>query len=577
VAVTEKDDPLLGTLVADRYRITRRIAEGGMGVVYLAEHEALRKQVALKVLSATPGKIDREAITRFEREAIAAANIKHPNIAEAMDFGPLANGGFYLVIEYVPGVTLRQLMTVERPISLARAIAIVEQVGAAIAAAHAHDVIHRDLKPENVIVSDGTDRVKVIDFGIAKLKSATFGGSATGLTAIGTVFGTPEYMSPEQVMGQAVDARADQYTLGVLAFELLAGRPPFQADDVGQVMMMHAGAPVPSLREHAPNVSAELEAVISRMLAKLPEERFESVAMAMQSLAAACSAPSAKNRSARHSPQSPPSAAAPLVVVPPYVPLKNAVVPRRSNSALVVGLSMVALLAVGGIVLYLVTSNEAATTTATRATSSASVPAAASSAPMSPELTSALNDWRSGKIDPAARVIRDAIVASPDLAEVDAVTKPLAAPLADEAAARALENLLAKSALGSSRAMASALADVAVTDDSKPRDAALALLRTRHHLLSKESVARVRLRDVESCEAFDAAKDEAARVATVATRHDLERLGHGDCKSMLRKSHVCGCIGPSPLEPTPSADPATDPGDHPPPEVNDASPLQHTR
>lgn len=302
MAVIE-DDRLIGSLVADRYRVGRKLGAGGMGVVYLAVHEALHKQVALKILKAT-GKIEREAIGRFEREAIAAANLKHPNIAEATDFGQLPGGGLYLVMEYVEGTTLKRLLAEQGKLAPERALAILQQVGSALATAHARDVVHRDLKPENVIVvsvpasitSRATDVVKVIDFGIAKLRSATFGGGGTGLTSVGTVFGTPEYMSPEQVMGQAADGRADQYALGVLAFELFTGKPPYKSDDVGRLMMMHVGAPVPSTRELTPGLPPELDTVMMRMLAKLPDERFGSVAEAMQALAAALSAPSAAMR-----------------------------------------------------------------------------------------------------------------------------------------------------------------------------------------------------------------------------------------------------------------------------------------
>jgi serine/threonine-protein kinase len=558
-AVTEKEDPLLGTLVADRYRVARRIGVGGMGVVYLATHEALRKQVALKVLAPEAGKIDREAIARFEREAITAANVKHPNIAEAIDFGRLEGGGFYLAMEYVAGVTLRRLLDEHGPLGRERAIAIVEQVGAALAAAHAHDVVHRDLKPDNVIVSEGNDRVKVIDFGIAKLRSATFGITTTGLTQVRTMIGTPEYMSPEQVMGQAVDARADQYTLGVLAFELLAGRRPFESADVGQLRMMHVGAPVPSLREHAPDVSPDLEAVIATMLAKLPDERFESVAAAMRSLTL-----SAKDPEIR--------APAPVVVVPPYVPLKESLVPPRAPAKtqlfrLVVAGGAVASITAGVIGLVLLNSNQDAATTVTPPTTASSRPVEAprptNAATISPELSAALTDWTSGKAAAAETVIRNAVVTSPELAELDTLTKPLAAPLADESAAGALNGLLERTALGSSRSMASALADVAVTDDAKPRDAALSLLRSRHPLLSKESLARVRLRDADTCEAFEAAEEEERRAATVATRRDLERLALGHCSSMVRVRDVCDCNGSAPAEPIPpplpTADPAGDP------------------
>jgi eukaryotic-like serine/threonine-protein kinase len=280
-----QDDRLVGTLIDDRYRIGRKLGEGGMGLVYLATHESLRKQVALKVLP-TSARLEREAITRFEREAIAAGNLRHPNIAEATDFGQLPDGGLYLVMEYVEGRTLRQVLAEEK-LAPERALGILRQIGAALAAAHARDVVHRDLKPENIIVTrgpSGADVVKVIDFGIAKLRSTTFDGIGTGLTSAGTVFGTAEYMSPEQVMGQPVDARADQYALGVLAFELLTGKPPYENDDIGQLMMMHVGAPVPSARSETPAVPPDVDVTITRMLAKLPDERFSSVDEAIKSL-----------------------------------------------------------------------------------------------------------------------------------------------------------------------------------------------------------------------------------------------------------------------------------------------------
>ena len=283
------DDPLIGTLVADRYRVVRKLGEGGMGVVYQAVHEALRKPVALKLL-ASSGRIDREAVARFEREAIAAANLRHPNIAEATDFGRLPDGALYLIMEYVEGTTLRRLLREQRRLPPERALVILEQVASALSTAHAREVVHRDLKPENIIVTSGpgkADFVKVIDFGIARIRNATFGGGATGLTKAGTVFGTPDYMAPEQVMGQPVDARADQYALGVLAFELLTGKPPFAADDIGQLMMMHVGAPIPSTRERDPSLPIAADAVIMKMLGKLPDDRFASVDDAMRALSAA--------------------------------------------------------------------------------------------------------------------------------------------------------------------------------------------------------------------------------------------------------------------------------------------------
>jgi serine/threonine-protein kinase len=355
--VTE-NDRLVGTLVADRYRVGRKLGEGGMGLVYLAVHEGLRKTVALKVLGAT-ARIERESIARFEREAIAAANLKHPNIAEATDFGQLPDGGLYLVMEYVEGVTLRQVLAEEGKLAPARALAIVQQVGAALATAHARDVVHRDLKPDNVIVArasaaagNATDVVKVIDFGIARLKSETFGGGGTALTTVGTVFGTPEYMAPEQVMAQVVDARADQYALGVLAFELLAGKPPFRTEDVGQLMMMHVGAPVPSVREQSPGLPAAVDAVLERMLAKLPEERFGTVAEATAALSAAL-ASGAPVAAAPAAPAAMPPARAPggASALPQYATAAPA---RRDVAARSVHRTWLILAIAGGAVLLLV-------------------------------------------------------------------------------------------------------------------------------------------------------------------------------------------------------------------------------
>lgn len=508
-----EDDPLIGTRVADRYRVERKLGEGGMGLVYLAVHEGLRKQVALKVLTST-SRLQRESIARFEREAIAAGNLKHPNIAEATDFGQLPDGGLYLVMEYVEGATLRQLLEKHGKLAPERALLILEQVGAALAAAHAQDVVHRDLKPENVIVSDAPASVKVIDFGIAKLKSATFGAGGTGLTKAGSVFGTAEYMSPEQVMGQPVDARADQYALGVLAFELLTGKTPFKADDAGQLMMMHVGAPVPSTREQTPDLPPAIDDVIAKMLGKLPDERFASVNEAMQALAFAFRpAPSPTLVSPRRD-----VAAAPL----------GRLVLVGAAGALVV----IAILVV--VVFLMRTTN--GTTSSSR------------------DLTAALTEWNAGRFEPAGATIAKEMLASPELAESDSVSKPLAAPIGDESARRALVKLLDATSLGRSRAMASALADVAVTDEPKKRDAALGLLRTRQDLLSDEQAARTRLRDAETCEALEAAKALESEEETAATIRDLERLDLGECKAMLRVSKLCEACKTGPVQPNAAPD-----------------------
>jgi serine/threonine protein kinase len=347
-AVTEAD-PLVGTLVADRYRVERKLGEGGMGLVYLATHEALRKRVALKVLGAA-ARSQRDAVARFEREAIAAGNLKHPNIAEATDFGQLPDGSLYLVMEYVEGTTLRELLAQQRRLPPERAVRILSQVAAALEAAHAHEVVHRDLKPENVIVSGPNDVVKVIDFGMAKLRSAAFGAATKQVTAVGTVLGSAEYMAPEQVMAQAVDARADQYALGVLAFELLTGKPPFKTEDVGRVMMMHVGAPVPSTRDSVPTLPPEVDAVTSRMLAKLPDDRYTSVGEAMSALSSAFTAKPAPSIPIAAPPIAPPPMAPPPMAFdttlrsPRRDPVPLRPLPRRNMTIAIIVLAVLVVL-----------------------------------------------------------------------------------------------------------------------------------------------------------------------------------------------------------------------------------------
>jgi len=377
-----EDDPIIGTLIADRYRVGRRLGQGGMGVVYVAVHEALHKQVALKILQKL-ARLDPDAVARFEREAIATANLKHPNIAETTDFGQLADGGFYLVMEYVDGTPLRRLLAEQGKLAPERALSILRQVGSALATAHARDVVHRDLKPDNVIVvstPEAPDVVKVIDFGLAKIRSATFGGGATGLTSVGTVMGTPAYMSPEQVMGQTVDQRADQYALGVLAFELLTGRPPYKADDVGQLMMMHVGAPVPSTREQTPELPPEIDTVTSKMLAKLPDERFASVADAMAAMETAVSSRPAATQ-AVVAPRS-----TPMAPIAPIVDTTTLPSPQRSTRKwlpIAIGIGVASLLGLLVLLVIVVRSCGTQTTASTESAASSEELADSAAAPTS--------------------------------------------------------------------------------------------------------------------------------------------------------------------------------------------------
>lgn len=262
-----------GTLVAGRYRIDATIGVGGMGTVYRAEHIHMRRMVAIKVLHREMSDLP-EVVSRFEREAVAVARIAHPNVAEATDFGRLEDGSFYLVLEYIEGQSLRELLVHQGKLAPFRALHITRQIASALSAAHRAGVIHRDLKPENVMLLNrhgDADFVKVLDFGIAKLTTDEPG--KTPLTQYGTVFGTPDYMSPEQAAGNPVDHRGDLYTTGIVLYEMLSGVSPFEGNDMLVVLtrqMTEAPPPLPSWVE--PGV-AEL---VFTLLAKLPERRLAS-------------------------------------------------------------------------------------------------------------------------------------------------------------------------------------------------------------------------------------------------------------------------------------------------------------
>ncbi len=207
-------DPLIGTLVGERYLVERLIGLGGMGAVYCAEHVHMRKTVALKVLHREMTVLP-EVVARFEQEAIAAARVEHPNVVQAKDFGRLENGAFYLVLEYVEGRILHEAM--KEPMPLDRVLSVSGQIAEALEAAHQQRIVHRDLKPDNVMLVERPgepELVKVLDFGIAKVSVRDRGKIDRPITQMGTVFGTPEYMSPEQAAGQSVDHRGDIYGLG---------------------------------------------------------------------------------------------------------------------------------------------------------------------------------------------------------------------------------------------------------------------------------------------------------------------------------------------------------------------------
>ena len=277
----------LGTVISGRYLIRELLGEGGMGSVYLAEHTHMKKRVALKLLH--PEMSDNaEVQSRFEREAMAASHIEHPNVAAATDFGRTEDGAYFLVLEYVEGTSLRDAL-VPGPISVSRALRIARQIALALERAHEAGIVHRDLKPENVMLvkrENEPDFVKVLDFGIAKvleLGAASASGDVAKrknagepLTRLGTILGTPEYMAPEQALGEAVTPAADLYGVGVMLYEMLTGLHPFDPPDRTAMLSFHIVAPVPLMQDRAPNVEvpATVEAVVRCLLEKDSKKRY---------------------------------------------------------------------------------------------------------------------------------------------------------------------------------------------------------------------------------------------------------------------------------------------------------------
>jgi tRNA A-37 threonylcarbamoyl transferase component Bud32 len=280
-ATTPKAEPagIVGSTISGRYRIERLLGEGGMGAVYEAEHTLMHKRVAIKVLHAEMSKMT-EVVSRFEREAMAAAHIEHPNVASATDFGKLDDGSFFLVLELIEGASLREAIAKGR-FPVARAVHVVRQIAGALSRAHGLGIVHRDLKPENVmlVARDGDpDFVKVLDFGIAKVPVGGIGAATSSgeqaLTKLGMVYGTPEYMPPEQALGQEVDRRADLYALGVVMYEMLAGVRPFDDESKVKLLGKHISAPVPPLPPDA-LAPPEIEALVMKLLAKDLNDRVQ--------------------------------------------------------------------------------------------------------------------------------------------------------------------------------------------------------------------------------------------------------------------------------------------------------------
>ncbi|MEM1418527.1 MAG: serine/threonine-protein kinase [Myxococcota bacterium] len=275
------DDPLVGVDL-DKYKVLRRIGEGGMGLVYEAVHTVIKKRVAIKVLrqdfSSRP-----EVVERFKQEAISASRIGHANIVDISDFGTTPDGSSYFVMEFLAGEDLANLISREGTLDMRRAVHILKQCCRALGAAHAKGIVHRDMKPENIFLTegdDGRDFVKIVDFGIAKMSEVDGDGTpGRKLTKTGMIFGTPEYMSPEQAKGAELDHRVDIYAMGVILYECMTGVVPFVGESFMGILTQHMFEEPPPLKEANPavRISPELEVVCTKALSKDPDKRFQTM------------------------------------------------------------------------------------------------------------------------------------------------------------------------------------------------------------------------------------------------------------------------------------------------------------
>jgi hypothetical protein len=275
-------DPLADTIIGERYRILTRIGEGGMGTVFRVEHVHMKKVLALKLLRPEFSNVQ-DAARRFEREAQSASRLSHPNIISVTDFGRGAAGELFLVMEFVAGQPLSEVLLREHRLDPGRACHIAGQILRALEHAHNEGVVHRDLKPANVMLVRDPDpekpeAVKILDFGIAKMTQAR--GGDEPLTRGMMIFGTPAYMSPEQAAGQEADHRADLYSCGIILYEMLAGRKPFVDEDLVKLLSMQITAPPPRFAEVAPDahIASDLETVVMHVLAKERDKRYATAA-----------------------------------------------------------------------------------------------------------------------------------------------------------------------------------------------------------------------------------------------------------------------------------------------------------
>jgi HAMP domain-containing protein/predicted Ser/Thr protein kinase len=273
----------MGTLFAGRYEILGAVGKGGMGVVFRARDQQLDEVVALKVLRGEMLSEDPTMLERFKQEIKLARRITNRNVLRTHDFGE-SDGTFYISMEFLEGVTLKDLIRSKGPMPLGVGLSIAKQMCHGLEAAHEQGVVHRDIKPQNMLILVESAELKIMDFGIARRSEVEAGAPGSGLTTAGMVMGTPDYMPPEQAQGEAADFRSDIYSLGVVLFETFTGQLPFTGDTIMKIVMAHIQTPPPRPRSVNPRVPADLEAVILKCLEKEPAKRYQKVGELLEAL-----------------------------------------------------------------------------------------------------------------------------------------------------------------------------------------------------------------------------------------------------------------------------------------------------
>jgi serine/threonine protein kinase len=279
---TAKRDPYVGRIINGRYQILKKLGEGGMGTVYLAEQISMARKVALKVLQGNYAN-DEEFISRFRREARLAASLNHPYIVTVYDFDQAEDGSLFIAMEYVDGMSLTEVIRRHSPLDIGRAVGLGAQIAEGLDAAHRTGVIHRDIKPDNIMVvgDEDLEKVKLMDFGIARLRDA---GATSQLTRAGVIMGTPAYMAPEQAEGTEASERTDIYALGIVLYELLSGSVPFRASTPGAVLLKQIREVPQPLRDLRREIPFTVENVVMQALQKDPANRQRNMREVAQAL-----------------------------------------------------------------------------------------------------------------------------------------------------------------------------------------------------------------------------------------------------------------------------------------------------